>query len=228
MMAKAVVQPRLEQAGIWEQTFRDGDRELLRAKAQWPRLEAQYPGLRRIDRYYAHLSILWRRRWEGTLLTQARTQGTGGRPWSASFTYEITLLTPALFSLWWEVKEDLNKDRPRQIRHGDIWAIPQGTPVGPQELFAPLGRSWKNAVLEAVKEQIQNRLQSGEFLFKENWPQTLRQYLSEDGFYLTSEGPVLFYPIETIAPALEGFPSFSLSSLLPQETSEPSVSQSES
>lgn len=226
-MAKAVVQPRLEQAGNWEQAFRDGERELLRAKAQWPRLEEQCPGLRRINRYYVRLSVLWRKRWEGALLTRARTQGVEGRPWSVSLTYEITLLTPTLFSLWWEVKEDLNESHPHRVRHGDIWAVPQGTPVGPRELFAPLGRSWKKAVLKVVEEQIQSRLQTGEFLFRENWSQALRQYFSEEGFFLTPEGPMLLYPVDTIAPSLEGFPTFSLSSLLPLKAPESGMPQEE-
>lgn len=226
-MAKAAIQPQLAQSGIWEQTFRDGARELLRARAQWPQLEAQCPGLRRINRYYTHLFTQWRRRWEGPLLILAKTQGTEGSPWSVSLTYEVTLLTPTLLSLWWEAKEELGAGRPRQIRRGDIWAIPQGTPVRPSEVFAPLGRGWKTAILNRVEEQILARLQTGEFLFKEDRAKALRHYLSEDGFYLTPEGPVLFYPMETIAPALEGFPSFSLSSLLPQAAPEPPVSQEE-
>ncbi len=34
-------------------------------------------------------------------------------------------------------------------------------------------------------------------------------------FYLTEDGPVVFYPVESVAPAMEGFPSFSLAELLP-------------
>lgn len=226
-MAKTAVQPQLAQSGTWEQTFRDGTRELLRASAQWPQLEAQCPGSRRINRYYTHLFAQWRRRWEGPLLSRAKAQDTEGKSWSASLSYEVTLLTPTLFSLWWEAAEEVGEGRPRRVRQGDIWAIPQGTPIGPRVFFAPLGRGWKKTVLEAVEDQIQSRLQTGEFLFKENWSQALRQYFSEEGFFLTPEGPMLLYPADTIAPTLEGFPTFSLASLLPEEIPEPDMPQKE-
>lgn len=220
-MAKAVILPRLEQAGVWKQAFREDGREILTAEARWPRLAEDSPGLRRINRYYEHLFGLWRKRWEGPLLTRA---GAGARekgaPWSVSLRYEITLFTPQIFSLWWEVGENTGARKPKRVRQGDIWALPQGTPILPGELFAPLGRHWRKAVLAEVERQINARLRVGESLFMEDWPQGIARHLSPEGFYLAEEGPFLFYPMESIAPALEGFPSFSLSSLLPQPSEE--------
>lgn len=220
-MAKAVVLPQLEQPGVWEQVFREEGREILTAKAHWPRLCEGSPGLRRVSRYYDHLVKQWQKRWEGPLLTQAKAMvPEGGRPWTVSLRYEITLFTPQVLSLWWEVSEDTGERRPKRIRQGDIWALPQGVPVLPGELFAPLGKSWRKAVLAEVERQIAERLQAGESLFKEDWLQRIGPALSSEGFYLTEEGPWLFYPVESIAPALEDFPTFPLTSLLPPEPEE--------
>lgn len=215
-MAKSVVQPRLEQPEVWEQIFREEGREILTAKAHWPRLCEDSPGLRRVNRYYDHLARQWQKRWEGPLLTQAKaTVPEGGNPWAVSLQYEITLFTPQVLSLWWEVGENTGERRPKRVRQGDIWALPQGVPVLPGELFAPLGKNWRKTVLAEVEKQITNRLQIGESLFKEDWPQRIGPALSSEGFYLTAEGPWLFYPVESIAPALEDFPTFPLASLLP-------------
>lgn len=230
-MAKAAVQPAMDRDGVWEQTFREGSREVLILKARWPRLEENSPGSRRINRYYEHLARRWRKRWEGPLLTQAKDLAPdGAKPWSALLSFEITLFTPQVLSLWWEVSEDVGERRPRRVRQGDIWALPQGTPILPGEVFASLGRSWRKSVLSEVDRQIRERLKAGESLFKEDWPQGITRHLSPEGFYLTEEGPRLFYPMETIAPALEGFPTFSLAALLPQgpeEEQTPPTSQAE-
>lgn len=230
-MAKAVVLPQLDQPGAWEQVFRDGGRELLRATAHWPKLAEDSPGLRRVNRYYDHLSRQWQKRWEGTLLPQARAMvPEGGRPWSVSLTYQITLFTPQILSLWWEVREDTGERRPKRVRQGDIWALPQGVPILPGELFSSVGKGWRKAVLAEVEKQITARLQEGESLFREDWPQRIGPALSSEGFYLTAEGPCLFYPIESIAPALESFPTFSLASLLlpgPEEEQNPPAFQAE-
>ena len=219
-MAKTAVQPRLEQEGIWKQVFQAEGRELLTAEARWPQLAEDSAGLRRINRYYGHLARRWQKRWEGPLLDQAKTAETGGKPWSVSLGYEITLFTPQVLSLRWEVREDTGERRPRRVRQGAIWVLPQGTPVLPGEIFAPLGKGWRKAVLASVEEQITARLRAGESLFREDWVQGIGRHLSNEGFYLTPEGPWLFYPVESIAPALEGFPTFALSSLLPRQPEE--------
>lgn len=216
-MKKVTAPPRLEQPGTREQTFREKERTLLALNAKWPRLEETSSGIRRVNRYYDALARRWWKRWEGPFLAYAKEEPlSGSRPRSASLTYEVTLFTPQVLSLRWEVVEDPGEGRPRRVRQGDIWALPQGTPILPGEVFAPLGRLWRKTVLEEVGRQINARLQTGESLFREDWPQGIARYLSPEGFYLTGEGPRLFYPVEAIAPAFEGFPDFSLASLLPQ------------
>ena len=58
--------------GAYRQVFKEGEAVLLTVTARWPRLEGDFPGVRRVNRYYDALFQRWRRRWEGPLLERAR------------------------------------------------------------------------------------------------------------------------------------------------------------
>ena len=209
-MKKASAEPRLAQPGTYRQVFRDGETVLLTVTQRWPRLSGESPGLRRIDRYYDALAERWRNRWVGSLLERAKAAaGPETPPWEASLDFTVTLFRDGLLSLWLEASEDTGARRPHRIRMGDTWRIPTGVPVTLRELL-PLQRWWRGPVLEEVRRQIGARVSSGESLFYEGWPQLASRLFSPDRFYLTAQGAAVFYPIESIAPALEGFPTFFL------------------
>ncbi len=196
--------------GAYRQVFREGEAVLLTAQASWPRLEEDGPGLRRINRYYDALADRWIKRWEGSLLAQAKAAaGPETPPWSAELSFTVTCLREDLFSLYLDAEEDVDGKRPRRVRMGDVWRLPSGTPVTLREFF-PDRRFWRGAVLEQVRQQIGAQVAAGEALFFEAWPRLTARRFSPDRFYLTEKGPVLFYPVESIAPALEGFPTFLL------------------
>ena len=209
-MKKASAEPRLAQPGTYRQVFRDGETVLLTITQRWPRLSGESPGLRRIDHYYDALAERWRKRLEGSLLERAKAAaGPETPPWEASLDFTVTLFRDGLLSLWLEASEDTGARRPHQIRMGDTWRIPTGVPVTLRELLPPQ-RWWRGPVLEEVRRQIGARVSSGESLFYEGWPQLASRLFSPDRFYLTEQGAAVFYPIESIAPALEGFPTFFL------------------
>ena len=68
----------------------------------------------------------------------------------------------------------------------------------------------KQSCLDA-REQIRQRLATGESLYYDDWPRRLSTDFSPDRFYLT-EGDRLafFYPLYTLAPYAEGLPVFSI------------------
>ena len=212
-MKKAPIEPVLAQPGAYRQVFRDGETVLLTAAARWPRLAEASPGLRRVTRYYNALAARWRRWWEGPLLERARAAaGPETPPWSASMDFTVTLFSPDLLSLFIDIVEETGS-RPRRVRLGDVWALPSGVPLELKELLAR--RRWRSAALETVRAQVEERVSSGDCLYYEDWPRLVSARFSPQRFYLTGEGPVVFYPPEAIAPALEGFPTFSLASLCP-------------
>lgn len=200
---------KLGQPGHWEQTFREGDTVLLTAKADWPLLEGDPPGVRRIDRYCNALAARWRKRWEGPLLSRARgAAGPDTPPWEAQMTFRVTLLREDCFSFTVDITESTGA-APRSIRLGEAWSLPEGRPLLLREVLPP-GEARRKKLLTQVGEQIEGRLNTGESLFYQDWSQRLPQYLSKERFYLEETGPVLFFPIRSIAPSLEGFPAFPL------------------
>lgn len=216
-MKKERPELRLAPPKTYEEVFRDEGRVFLTLRARWPQLEETCPGCRRINRYYDALAQRWKNRWTGPLLTDARAAaGPETPPWGAELDFTVTLFQEELFSLYWEASENVGLRRPRRLRQGDIWQLPQGTPLTLRELL-PQRRWWRGPILEEVRRQIGERLQTGESLFFDDWPGLASRKFSPGRAYLTEEGPVVFYPIEALAPALEGFPSFSLKGLMPPE-----------
>ena len=206
--------PVLGKPGTYEEVFREGDTVLLTVKARWPRLEGEGPGFRRVNRYYEALADRWKKRWSGPLLADAKAaMGPETPPWKASLDFTVTLLENELFSLYWEAAEDIGARRPRRVRQGDVWRLPQGVPLTLRELL-PTRRWWRGPVLEEVRRQIGERLNTGEAVFYEEWPSLASRKFSPGRFYLTADGPAVFYPVESIAPAMEGFPAFSLGGLV--------------
>ena len=213
-MKTTTTPPALAEAGTYRQVFRQGEAVLLTAAARWPRLEETSPGIRRVNRYYDALFDRWRRRWEGPLLEQAKAAaGPESPPWSAQLDFTVTHFSDGLFSLYIDVVEE-TASRPRRIRLGDIWSLPAGVPVTLRELL-PRRRWWRGPVMEAIRAQVGQRVQAGESIYYEDWPRLVSTHFSPQRAYLTEQGPTVFYPQETIAPSLEGFPTFSLAALCP-------------
>lgn len=228
-MKKAPVEPALAEPGRCEKTFQKDGVKLLAVRARWPRLEETSPGARRINRYYDALADRWLKRWEGPLQARAGAvlagsgtektpseAGIGSLPWSASLDFTVTLFQDGVFSLYLDTVENVGQRRPRRIRQGDAWLLPSGIPLTLRELL-PRRRWWRLPVLEAARRQAGRQLQAGEAVFYDDWVKLLSKRFSPRRFYLTLAGPVVFYPVEAVAPAMEGFPTFSLAELLPRE-----------
>jgi hypothetical protein len=126
--------------------------------------------------------------------------------------FTVTLLTQGLFSLYIDITERTGERRPRQVRLGDVWQLPSGTPVGLREVLPPQ-RWWKGPIFEVVRREVGRQVEGGEAVYWEDWPTLVSRRFSPSRWYLTEEGPVVFYPVESIAPAMEGFPTFSLRGL---------------
>lgn len=229
-MKKAPILPALAEPGCRERVFEADGAKLLTVRARWPRLEETCPGARRLNRYYDALADRWLKRWEGPLQAQARAAlaagdaeasasgGAGSRslPWRASLDFTVTLFRDGVLSLYLDAVEEVGARRPRRVRQGDAWRLPSGVPLTLRELL-PRRRWWRGPVLEAARRQAGRQLQAGEAVFYDDWVRLLSKRFSPRRFYLTPAGPAIFYPVEAVAPAMEGFPTFSLAELLPRE-----------
>lgn len=194
-------------SGTYQRVFREGERVALTLTQRWPRLEEDGPGARRVNRYYAALAQRWRTRWEGPLLERAKAAGEDAPTWTATLDHTITLNKDGLFSLYMDAAETTGPGRPRRVRQGDVWQLPQGLPLSLRELL-PQRRWWRTPIIEEIRRQIGAQVNAGEAIYYEDWPALVSKKFSPERFYLTESGPTVFYPVESIAPALEGFPTF--------------------
>lgn len=209
-MKKDHTPTRLGQPGLCRRIFQDGETVLLTVKADWPQLEGDSPGVGRINRYCDALARRWQKRWEGPLLAAARSAaGPDTPPWSAGMDFTVTLFREDLFSFYLNIWEDVGLPRPRRLRLGETWHLPDGIPLTLKEVLPP-DRHWKRSVLTEIHRQIEARLASGESLFHTDWPRLSAARFSPQRFYCTEAGPAVFYPVGSIAPALENFPAFPL------------------
>ena len=82
-------------------------------------------------------------------------------------------------------------------------------PLTLAELF-PAGFRWRRWVLEEAARQLRARQASGESRFwpgleSAAWPAASIR----SGFFLTEEGPSVFFPLYALGPYVEGIPTFS-------------------
>lgn len=173
-------------------------------------------GLRRMGRYYRQVADTWRARWEGPLYQAACTAAQEARatsrpfsPWTCSLTWQTTFQSEDMISLCLDAAERTGGSHVLTLRQGDTWLLPEGTPLPLSALFP--GRRWRAQVLGQVRHQISARLASGSSLFFPGWQKLCASRFDPDRFFLTEEGPVVFYPMYSIAPYVEGIPTFPLS-----------------
>lgn len=193
----------------WRRVFKRDGAELLTVTQRYPQWEGTGRGARRFDRYYAALAQRWRRRWEEALLARARADPQAGG-WTAELSYTVSCERDGLLSLVLDAREDEGGGgRPRLVRQGDLWRMPQGEAVPLTDLLPRRRR--RRGLLAQVEEQLRAQLASGEHIFYEDAPRLAAKTLSAERAYLTETGAAVFYPLYAIAPYAEGIPVFPIS-----------------
>lgn len=204
-------------AEAWKQTLKYEEEPMLSLALRWPTLPDTGAALRRVDRCCRRTAGAWRDRWTGPLAREAaaaaaaaREQSRPIRPWEARLDFTITYRENGLLSLFWEAYEYTGGAHGTTVRFGDTWDLATGTPRSLWSFFPSRSRP-KRQLLAAAREQICQRLATGESLYYDDWPRRLSADFSPDRFYLT-EGDRLafFYPLYTLAPYAEGLPVFSI------------------
>ena len=65
-------------------------------------------------------------------------------------------------------------------------------------------------MLEEVARQLRARQASGESRFWPDWERRLARSFDPERFFLTEEGPSVFFPLYALGPYVEGIPTFPL------------------
>lgn len=192
---------------------------VLRGKVELPPPpeDASPRAVRRIQRYYRCQGQAYLRRCEHLLLPEAqaacRLALAESRPipcFQAELSGQVTLQAGALWSLCTQARECDGTGNPALLlRWGDCWDSQSGWLL-PLSAFFPPEAHWRRQILHSVEASIEAQLNQGLALYRPDWKRRLRRSFDPKSFYLTNQGLVLFWPMYTLAPALEGIPSFTL------------------
>ena len=190
-----------------ERTLSREGRAILSYSLTLPHLVGEGRGLPPVERYYRRLARLWLARWNGPLFQQAcsaeeeaLSRSRPFAPWTARLSCAVTLQTPALLSLWWEVQEQRGGDV-RTLRQGDTWSLDRGAPLALRGCLPPARRR-RRALLPALSRQMEER--AGRLGAYPDWPARLRRSFRAEQFWLTAEDAAVFFPPGTLAPPARG------------------------
>lgn len=178
----------------------------------WPEIKGGGRGGKRIGRYYRRMMQTWKKRWERELYWEAcldlvacRERSRPFRPWRAVLEGEVTLQRDGLLSLRMEAREYWTDGRPLRVSVGDVWRMPEGTPVELKELF-PGQRLWRRTVLRTLAETAQTCRSTGDCFLDRDVSRKLGSLLKSGGYCLREGGVEFRFAQCLAAPAAEGCP----------------------
>lgn len=170
---------------------------------------------RRIFRYYQAQCRAYLKYCQRDLFPQARSAYQAALAISAPFplfraelTYQITFQDTHFLSLYTQSTES-DGERVWRLRRGDTWDLAGGYPVPLSDFFPPHS-PWKRQIAEQAAEEIRKQEAAGIAQYDVHRWQELRRRFNPQNYYLTPEGPAVFFSMCTIAPAAEGIPVFLL------------------
>ena len=124
----------------------------------------------------------------------------------AELTFRTTYADERLWSLYTQSREPADRRGTLLRRWGDTWDLESGLPLSLSDFF-PGGR-WRRLLPALAAGEIRRQEAAGLARYPEGWQKRLRRAFRPTDFYLTGEGLVFFYPMCSIAPAIEGIPAF--------------------
>lgn len=139
---------------------------------------------------------------------RAREEASPIPQWQARLTATITLRREHLISLRSDTQVTGMPQR-YMGRQGDTWDLRCGLLLSLPDCFPP-HTPWRKRLLEMASAQIEDWEAQGIARYHDNWRQEIHRAFHPHRFYLTEEGLCFFFPLDSIAPAIEGIPTFCL------------------
>lgn len=199
----------------WERTLKSNGTTVLHYSICRPAFSGSGKQ-QRIERYFARLALLWQTRWENELYQRAGKvfaawqNETPFSPWHASMGYEITYWKPPLLSIRIDIKEQGAMLPPALQYIGEVWDCSSGYPCSLRSFLPAKPFRWKASLIAHLQKQARQRLDSGESLLHANCISTVKQLFDPCRFYLSEDGPVIFYPLYALGSYCEGIPTFTI------------------
>ena len=193
----------------------EGD-PVLDYKLTWPQFPRDTPVLHKLDRLYTRMAAHWEAYWTKTAfpeacqaLTRQRAVSRPFRPWSGGLQGEVTLHREDLLSLRFEGWEQHGDNRTYRVTWGDTWNLFDGSPCSPRTLLGREKGGFR-ALYSQLLTQGRERQTHGTQFFLPHWEQRMKKYFPRYDVWLTPEGICLPFPQNSISPAAEGTPFFTI------------------
>ena len=176
------------------------------AERAWGRIRRFYHWQRRSFYRYCKGELF---PWAEAEAKNAMERGVPIPCFHAELTYRTTYRAGKLWSLYTELRDNAAPGPSMVRRWGDTWDLSGEFPLPPERFFPPRF-AWKRGALLAAEQEIRRQERRGEACFYPEWPRLLRRRFHPRNYYLTPEGVAFFFPMESLAPAIEGIPVFLL------------------
>lgn len=187
------------------------DLPVLTAQIILPRWDSRKSA--RFNRYYHACAETFKRSCRRELLPQAesayyhaRENSTAIPQWQAQLHATVTLQREYLLSL----RSDTvfaGMPQPYSARRGDTWDLRHGFLLSLADCF-PLHTPWRRQMLELACDRIRDWEAQGSARYHDDWHRQIHRSFHAHNFYLTEDGLCFFFPFASIAPPIEGIPTF--------------------
>lgn len=131
------------------------------------------------------------------------------RPGELFLTYQLTLQSGCLISMFFDQYEYLGGAHGSTDRFSQTWNTNRGSKVKLHECFE-YPKYFKDEVIEMIRDQITEELDRGEDKYYKECLIDVEHMFKEDNFYLTPKGVVIYFQQYEIAPYVSGIPEFIL------------------
>lgn len=186
---------------------------VLEIKIDYPRIQGFMPDKaeKRINSFFENDAKRQNRYARGSFAAEAKREYFYSRDnafpfqlWSYLQIFEETFEGNGMWSLFLDRYLYTGGAHGDTVRRGFVFSLKTGRQMSLSEV-CPIGRK---AVLAQIFQEIRN---SEPGIYFNNAEQLAVRYFDPRNFYLTSEGPAVFYPLYTIAPYSSGIRVFSIS-----------------
>ncbi|MBR3571008.1 MAG: DUF3298 domain-containing protein [Oscillibacter sp.] len=187
---------------------------ILRARAVLPQPAEKNRKWRRIRSFYRLQSRAFFRYCQGELRPLAEREYRAAREnsaplpcFQADLSFRETYRAGRRMSLCTELRENAAPGVPTRRLWGDTWDLESGYPAPLSDFFPPRSH-WKRKLLAIAAEEIERQEKRGLSRYYPDWRRRLRRFFNPLNYYLTPEGAAFFFPMQTLAPPVEGIPIF--------------------
>ena len=199
-------------------SFSKDGTEVLTLKIEYPKVD--FPDFRRaesivnrciraqIDRFYHYASTVLYRQAVFAYQNQ-QADGAPFHPYDAVMKYEVTCAKNCFFSVYRDCYEFTGGAHGNTVRRSDTWNLATGKNVPLGCFFRP-GVNYRRTLFEEVLRQAKENMEKCPDLYFEDYQELIRRYFSLCHYYLTPDGPVIYYQLYEIAPYAAGFVTFSI------------------